>query len=136
MNNWKYKLAAFMQGRYGVDALNKAIPVIYLVLALLGLIFGSQLFVTLGTAAAAFGIYRLLSKQTTKRAEENRRYIALRDTVKKKSLLYFNRAKYHKTHRYRECPNCHSTLRLKKQIGTITVNCPKCHTTFQSTIKH
>lgn len=31
MNNWKYKLAAFMQGRYGIDPLNKAIPVIYLV---------------------------------------------------------------------------------------------------------
>ena len=48
MNNWKYKLAAFMQGRYGIDPLNKAIPVIYLVFALLGIVFGTQLFITLG----------------------------------------------------------------------------------------
>ena len=136
MNNWKYKLAAFMQGRYGIDPLNRAIPFIYFAFALLGLVFGSQLMVTLGTAVAAFGIYRFFSKQTAKRAEENRRFTALRDTVKKKALLFFNRVKFYKTHRYRECPNCHSTLRLKKQIGTMTVNCPKCRTTFQVTVKH
>ena len=136
MNNWKYKLAAFMQGRYGIDPLNNAIPFIYFAFALLGLVFGSQLMVTLGTAVAAFGIYRFFSKQTAKRAEENTRYTALRDTVKKKALLFFNRVKFYKTHRYRECPNCHSMLRLKKQIGTMTVNCPKCRTTFQVTVKH
>ena len=136
MNNWKYKLAAFMQGRYGIDPLNKAIPVIYLVFALLGIVFGTQLFITLGTVVALLGIYRFFSKQTARRAEENRRYMALRDTVKKKALLFVNRVKYYKTHRYRECPNCHGMLRLKKQIGTMTVNCPKCRTTFQVTIKH
>lgn len=135
MNNWRYKLAAWMQGRYGIDPLYKGLLGIYIVILVLNIFIGSQILSVLGIAVLAFAMYRFFSKQTAKRAEENRRYVALRDRVKKKAMLTFNRIRYFKTHRYRECPSCHTMLRLKKQVGTITVNCPKCHNTFQATIK-
>ena len=49
--------------------------------------------------------------------------------------LLINRIKEFRTHRYRTCPNCHTSWRLKKKIGTMTITCPKCHTTSQVTIK-
>ena len=82
-----------------------------------------------------FAFLRVFSKQTAKRAIENRKYVTLRDSVKKKAMLLINRVKEYKTHRYRSCPNCHSTLRLQKKIGTMSVTCPKCRTSFQVTIK-
>ncbi len=135
MNNWKYKLAVWMQGRYGIDPLYRGLLGLYLIILVLNLFVRSQLLGALGIALLAFALYRFFSKQTARRAEENRRYILLRDKVKKKTLLTFNRIKYSRTHRYRECPSCHTMLRLKKQVGTVTVTCPKCHTMFQVTIK-
>lgn len=136
MNNWKYKLAAWMQGRYGIDALYKGLAGLYVGILVINLFIGSSLLSSLGLALIIFAMFRVFSKQTAKRAEENRRYLAVYGKIKKKVLLTVNRLKAYKTHRYRECPNCHTMLRLKKQIGTVTVNCPKCHSTFQVTIKH
>ncbi len=134
-NNWKYKLAAWMQGRYGIDPMYKGLVIAYAAVLILNLFVRSSLLWALGTALLLFAMYRVFSKQLSRRAEENRRYLAFVDSVKKKTLLAYNRVKSYKTHRYRECPNCHTTLRLKKQIGTITVNCPKCRNTFQVTIR-
>lgn len=136
MKNWRYKLAEWIQGRYGIDPMYKGLLGIYLAIVVLNLFIGSRLLSVLGIAVLVFAMYRFISKNTARRAEENRIYISLRDRIKKKVMLVFNRVKYFKTHRYRECPSCHTMLRLKKQVGTITVNCPKCHTTFQATIKH
>ncbi len=135
-NNWKYKLTVWMQGRYGIDPLYKALLIAYAAIVVLNLFFPSTLLWALSTATLVFAVYRVFSRQIARRAEENRRYLLARDSVKKKALLLVNRARSYKTHRYRQCPNCHTTLRLKKQIGTVTVNCPKCHTTFQVTIRH
>lgn len=135
MNNWRYKLAALMRGRYGPDPLYKALIVLYLVLIVLNMFLRSPVVMYLALVPLVFGFYRVFSKQLAKRAAENRKYLALRDGVRKKVMQTINRFKERNTHRYRACPNCHTTLRLQKKIGTMTVNCPKCHTTFQVTVK-
>lgn len=135
MNNWRYKLAAFMQGRYGVDALYKALMIVYLALIVLNMFLRSPIVMYLAFVPLAFGFYRVFSRQLAKRAAENRQYLALRDSARKKIMQTVNRFKERNTHRYRVCPSCRTTLRLQKKIGTMTINCPKCHTTFQVTIK-
>ncbi len=133
MNRLKYKIAAWMQGRYGVDALYKALVALYFILFALSLfLFRPLYYVSL--AVLGYSLYRVLSKNLSARAEENRRYLAISGNIKKKTLLFINRFKFHKTHRYRTCPNCKTALRLPKKIGTMTVNCPVCHHTFQATI--
>lgn len=136
LNKLKYKFTAWMQGRYGMDPLYKALIGAYFVVLVLNLFIGSSLLSYAALGLVLFSIMRVFSRQTAKRALENRKYLALRDSVKKKALLLINRVKHYKTHRYRSCPNCRSTLRLQKKIGTMTVNCPKCGTSFQLTIKH
>lgn len=136
MNNWKMRLAAFMQGRYGMDALYKGLIAIYFALIVLNLFLGISLLFYLSLLVLGLAIYRVFSRQTAKRAKENAQYIAWRDKAKKRIMLIVNRVKFFRTHRYRTCPNCKTSLRLQKKIGTMTINCPVCHTTFQATIKH
>ena len=135
MKSWKYKLSAWMQGRYGMDSLYKGLLFLYIGLLALNLFLRSQLVMTLSLLLLVLAMFRVFSKQTAKRASENQRYLAFIGPLKKKVLQSINRVKDYKTHRYRSCPNCHTSLRLKKKIGTMTVTCPKCRSTFQVTIK-
>ncbi|MHC1785631.1 MAG: hypothetical protein AB9880_01005 [Christensenellales bacterium] len=135
MKNWKYKISLWMQGRYGIDPLYKGLLAVYFGIFVLNMFLRSTLLSYAATLLVILSFFRVFSKQTAKRAEENRRYVALRDKVKKRVLQTVNRVREYKTHRYRACPSCHTTLRLQKKIGTMTVACPKCHSTFQLTIK-
>lgn len=135
LNRLKFKFASWMQGRYGMDPLYKALIAVYFMLIVLNLFIGSAVLNYAAMLLVLFAFLRVFSKQTAKRALENRKYVTLRDSAKKKALLLVNRVKEYKSHRYRNCPNCHSTLRLQKKIGTMTVTCPKCRTSFQVTVR-
>lgn len=130
-NELRMRIARFMQGRYGMDPLYKALFAGYLASLVLSLVLRRQIFFTLGTVLAVFAIFRAFSRQHAKRAAENQRYLAL----KKKALLQFNRLKYFRTHRYQPCPSCHTVLKLERKPGVMTVNCPRCHHTFQITMR-
>ena len=135
MNKWKYKLSVWMQGRYGMDPLYKGILFLYIGLLIINMFIRSSLVMTVSMLLLVFAMFRVFSKQTAKRAAENQRYLSFIGPLKKKALQSINRVKEYKTHRYRSCPSCHTSLRLKKKIGTTTITCPKCHSTFQVTIK-
>ncbi len=124
-----------MQGRYGMDRLYKGLLFLYIFLIALNLFLRSTFLMTLSLLLVVFAMFRVFSKQIAKRSAENQRYIAFIDPLKKKVMLTFNRVREYKTHRYRTCPHCHTSWRLKKKIGTMTITCPKCHTTSQVTIK-
>ena len=135
MNNWKYRFAQWMQGRYGMDPLYKGLLGLYLVLLVANLFLASPIIMYLSLAVLVFAIYRVFSRNLAKRAAENRRYLALFNKAKKWVLLQYNRIREYKTHRYRKCPSCKTTLRLSKKTGTMTVKCPKCHNSFETTIR-
>lgn len=136
MNNWRYRLAAFMQGRYGIDSLYKALVGAYFGLFLINLFVRSQALSYLTTALVIYAFYRVFSRKTAQRSAENRRFLALWRAIRQKLMQSINRVREYRTHRYRSCPNCRTTLRLTRKIGTLTVTCPKCRTTFQVTIRH
>ncbi len=135
MNNWKMKLAQWMQGRYGPDALYKDTVWLYIIAAVLNLFLRSFLLSMLTTALLAWMFFRVFSKDRARRAEENRKYLQWKDKQIKSLMQLKNRWKERDTHRYRTCPHCRTTLRLNKQIGTIKINCPVCKNTFEVTIK-
>lgn len=135
MNNWKVKFARWMQGRRGPDELNTALTVLYLIVFVLNLFSRNILFYSLMMFLPIFSIFRLFSKNLSKRAEENRLYLQYKDKVVKKYKQLINRWKERNTHRYRTCPKCHTTLRLQKKIGKINVHCPVCHEQFTVDIK-
>lgn len=135
LKNWKYKLAAMMQGRYGTDALHKALLVLMVIFLVLNFFFASSVLYVLSLMTGAVAVFRTFSKNKSQRVEENRKYLALRDGTKKKVLLLVNRVKGYKTHRYRACPNCKTVLRLNKKIGVNHVTCPVCKQAFDIEIK-
>lgn len=112
----------FMQGRYGSDKLNTAILVAGLVISLLHLIM--PLFVLkwalmlISYVFLGWAIFRMLSRNTYKRYEENRKYLRFLDKMKDKN------------HKYFDCPRCRQSVRVPKGKGKIAITCPKCKEKF------
>lgn len=126
INKFKYKLAYWMQDRYGMDSLYKALLTAMLIFLLLNIFFPSFIFYVLSLASGAAAIFRSFSKNSSKRVAENQIYLRLKDKAKKKTMQLINRIKEWKTHRYRACPSCKTTLRLPKKLGINHVKCPVC----------
>ena len=135
LNRFKAKLMAFMQGRYGPDPMYKGLFGLAMVLMVLNIFVRSSALSFLAMATIAYSLFRFFSKNRARRADENRRYLALRDKAKKKLLLTRNRLKFFRTHRYRTCPSCNTPLRLEKKAGTMHVTCPVCKNGFDVNIR-
>ena len=135
LNNIKFRLANLMRGRYGIDALYRALMVLTLVSLVLNIIFPSILFYALSLASAVISFLRAFSKNHAKRSAENQKYLALSSSVKKKILQLRNRFRDRGTHRYRACPSCRQTLRLTKKVGLNHIKCPVCKNEFDLNIR-
>lgn len=129
MNGIMEKIRQFMAGRYGNDFLNAALfifgAVISVVCSLFRIPFGSLISII----PYGIALYRMLSKDYTKRSAENARFLELskpwRDFLMKKF-----RQLQDKDHRYYSCPKCHNTLRVPKGRGKIKISCPHCNKEF------
>lgn len=135
LNNLKLKFAAWMRGRYGMDALYKFTMAMTFVFLVLNLIFPSLLFYALSLGFAIFSFFRAFSKNLSRRTAENQRYLALKNKLNQKILLLKNRFRDRNTHRYRSCPSCRQSLRLPKKVGVNHVTCPKCKHEFDINIR-
>ena len=111
-----------MAGRYGTDKLNMTILVTGMVLSLVNLFIGN-LTVSLVLTLVAYGLmfwamFRCLSRNTYKRYQENRKYLAFIERIKDRD------------HRYFDCPRCRQPVRVPKGKGKIAITCPKCREKF------
>ena len=112
----------FMQGRYGTDKLNMAILGVGVVASLL-VMFIRQPMMDLVLTVLSYGfmiwaIFRMLSRNTYKRYQENRKYLRLLERIKDRE------------HRYYDCPRCHQSVRVPRGKGKIAITCPKCKERF------
>ena len=112
----------FMAGRYGTDPLNMAILMAGVVVSVIGAFFRMPLVNMLLTAVAyglmIWAIMRMLSRDTYKRYQENRKF-----------LQFFDRLK-DKEHRHFECPKCRQMVRVPRGKGKIAITCPRCREKF------
>ena len=83
----------FMTGRYGTDKLNTLILGIGLVLCLVSLFMPFPLvrliLTSLSYVFMVYAIFRCLSRNTYKRYQENRRFLAWRSRCKDRTHKYF-----------------------------------------------
>lgn len=135
MNHLKYKLMSFMQGRYGPDPMYKGLFGLSMALLVINLFVRSALVYSLSLGLIVYAMFRFFSRDRAARAAENQRYLILKEKLKKRFLLAKNRVRDLRSHRYRSCPGCKTTLRLKKQTGTVHVTCPVCRNEFDVTIR-
>ena len=78
----KEKLIRFMQGRYGIDTLNNHALFLVIALFIVNIFFNNRIIMWLGYLIWLLVIYRMFSRQTYKRYQENEKYL--------KSINLFN----------------------------------------------
>ena len=125
--NW---LRRMMMGRYGVDQLSLALLILNILLSFLSYIPHCAFLSWLELPVTVFFLYRIFSRNITKRYHENQVFLRYWTPVKQKLLGLRDRFRDRKTHRYYRCPTCKQALRVPKGRGKIRITCPKCHTQF------
>ncbi len=119
-----------MIGRYGTDGLNQFLSILSLVLILLALLTKSSFLTLLGVIPLVLCYYRSLSKNISKRTEENYQFYSVKDRITGKinglKDQWANRKLYH----YYRCPKCRQKLRVPRGRGRIQISCPRCGTQF------
>lgn len=117
-----YGLRQFMAGRYGNDKLNMVLLWIgagACIIAIFVPYAPVYLLLTLISYVMMFwAFFRMLSRNTYKRYQENRKYLMLLQRLKDRD------------HRYYDCPRCRQPVRVPKGKGKISISCPKCKEKF------
>lgn len=126
------QLKRFMYGRYGFDRFSSAIILFTLFMALTASLTHSSLLLWLSYIPLIYAFFRILSKNTQKRAKENYIYCEIISKVKAEAknakLLLVGT----KTHKYYRCKGCRQMLRIPRGKGKIRISCPKCKREFIS----
>jgi hypothetical protein len=124
------RLRRFMYGRYGFDQLTRTLLIATLIISLSGSIFRSSIVIVLSYIPLGYGIFRSLSKNISKRSQENYRYLNFTGMLKRRFQRNNQKFVGTKTHKYYKCPNCKQMIRVPRGKGKICITCPKCRKEF------
>ena len=149
--NFRNRLYRFMQGRNGVDALAKflnRLSFACLITAIL-LTFVSMICLRrdavsastvfrilyyivygLGILLAVLWIWRVLSRNVSKRQAENTRFEYRIQKIRRKTTSWKQRWSDRKEYKYFRCPQCKQMIRAPRHKGKIRVTCSKCQHVF------
>lgn len=131
MERFKEKLVKFMSGRYGVDQLYYGLLLLALLLMVVNIKVDSLILMVLSNGVILLLILRSFSRNISRRARENEKFLKIWYPIKRKVRMLFRRIREIKVHRYRKCPNCKKILQLPVKRGKNTVKCPKCQEKFE-----
>ena len=127
-----------MVGRYGVDALGRALSIGGCVLLLVSLFTGgvgngalSSLFTLAAGAAILWCYIRVLSRNYSKRAAENQKYLNLRSKVTGWFSLHRDCLRQRKEYAFFRCPSCRQMVRVPRGKGKIRITCRRCGFAFE-----
>ena len=131
-----------MSGRNGADRLGLTLLWTGLILYILGTLIGTasgtfwmllgSLLNLAGFACYVLCIYRMFSRNLTKRQAENRRFESACARSKTQLRQAKNRFKNRKQYKYFRCPMEHAWLKLKRGSGEGTLTCGKCKHAFKA----
>ena len=120
----------FMYGRYGNDQLNACLLAVYLILLLLSMITRFALLEWIALPLAAWGLFRMFSRNYAARRAENAKFMKLAgpaiDWFRLRRSIHRDRE-----HRYFKCPSCGQQLRVPRGKGRINVTCRSCGAKFE-----
>lgn len=127
----KNSFRRFMTGRSGADELSFSMVILALVLMLIASMLGSVVINLISLVLYGLCIFRMFSRNTSKRYAENQRYLVARGKLKTSASQSWVRLKNMRKYKYFKCPECHALLRLPRKVGEVTVTCGKCHHAFK-----
>jgi len=115
-----------MIGRYGPDHLSIALIILAFILSLLNAILWHTPLLYLSYFVFALTIYRMLSRNITRRRAENDKFIRYWWPIRTKIKKIIQKIKDKRKYKYFKCPTCKSKLRVPKGKGKIRITCPRC----------
>ena len=125
--NW---IRRFMMGMYGGDQLSMVLIIFAAILTLIAQLAQLRLLAFIGYVPLGIAVFRMLSRNTSKRSMENYKFAIRMSPVYSWFKKEQNRFRDRKTHKYYTCPKCRQSLRVPKGKGKIIITCPKCKTEF------
>ena len=131
LRNIGQRLAAFMSGRNGIDQLGLVCIVGSLVLQVAASLTGLSLLMLLSMAAYGYSIFRIFSRKSYKRQQENEQFAAWWANTRTKTVQFWKRVKLMRQYKYFKCPQCKALLRLTRGVGEKDICCPKCQNRFK-----
>ena len=117
MNDFRYRLAKFFNGRTGVDALGRTFTWLALILMFVTMITHSNIVYLLAMACLLYSIWRMFSKNYQKRYYENAKFLEKTAGIRRvlsvlpfKIRTFFNKTKadynQRKVYAIFKCPSC------------------------------
>ena len=120
----------FMYGRYGMDQLNRFLSTVALIVLVVSIFVRRPIVEIVALALLFWCYYRMFSRNVSKRAAENQKYLNFRY----KLTVRWNNAKkrfaQRREYRFFRCPKCRQRVRVPRGRGKICITCPKCREEF------
>ena len=124
-------IARFMYGRNGMDQLNLVLMWVVLILDVVTMLVQrnhaavSMVLYWLSMAGWVYVLFRMFSKNLSKRRGENQKFVNW--VWRMKSSRAGARERHaDKDHKYFTCKNCKTICRVPVGKGKIIITCPKC----------
>lgn len=113
-------LRRFMMGRYGSDKLNMVLLIASVAASVIAALLPwfKIVFLLISYCLMFLALYRMLSRKTYKRYQENRKFLQFFEKIRDRE------------HRYYDCPRCRQQVRVPRGKGKISITCPKCREKF------
>ena len=128
------RIANFMRGRNGMDALNFGLLAAAVVVSAVGVFIKNNTVFTVlrvvSTLLLLLAIWRMLSRKVSKRSRENARFLKLTAGLRTLFANFSGRLMGDGSHTFFNCPSCHNRLRVPSGKGKIEITCPRCGTRF------
>ena len=115
----RWNIQKFMQGRNGVDELNRALAFGVLAIYLVAALFQSAILDAVAFVGMVYYLYRTFSKKLYVRREENRKFVTWLETTRIKM-------EQRKDYKIFKCKGCGRNIRIPRGKGKIEVTCPMC----------
>ena len=133
------RLARFFYGRNGIDKLSTFLWVVGLILLIVSSIV--RRFASSGVGYAIWALalvcivlsfIRIFSRNISRRAAENERYLSIKNSVVNGFRGRKARFDQRRDYKFFKCPECKSVLRVPRGKGRIYVTCRKCGARFEA----
>ena len=106
LRNLGQRIAAFMNGRTGFDQLSLACLIGSIALQFIASLTGIPLLMLLSLAAYGYSLFRIFSRRSYKRQQENEKFCAWWANIKIKTVQFCKRLKLMRQYKYFKCPGC------------------------------
>ena len=126
----KEKFYRFMQGRYGIDQLNRFLMIVCVICFIVNMFIGSIVLTFIAYGTWLFVIFRMFSKNIYARNRENDKYLNFFSPLSRWLKLKLM-SKQDPSNKYFSCPKCKQMVRVPKGHGTVVVTCPNCQNKFE-----